>query len=473
MCNCSSNPCSCANANCSCPPDYSIAPAKLNCQGTPCDDTLPTSCIFTSSYLSCTNQQIGTDLQTVLNAMDTKICQCVSCSGNTDIPLYYVDSNNPNNGDGSVVNPFKSLDLAKAAIIAVSATNITVQVASGTYTTSQNIYIPSITWSFAKGANVTFTGAGTYFIDSTSFSIGSSPFYIIGDIVFNTSTGGFVKSSGVADSSNPNKNIFIECFSASSTTPFSAGSVPMISCDASTPSMRTVPPSLSIRLRGQQSSLSSVYQNTVYFAGAYLFIDLQGGTISYNGGGTSFVVFYNVNDTNPQVGFRLENGFIYSYVSAQTPAMIYFVGNYNYIFIDNIKTINPGISLTKPDHVITIASGFTMQSLLSTNIFTFLLRNLYINRDCVNTTTSILYSASGGSDIFYSLEMQNCVLAEYCNISPAPNILPYLGKITSGSVAKVCINVINGLAHMTNLPASNPGSGSGYIWNNSGVVSIA
>jgi len=155
-CNCSNNPCSCANANCACPPDYSIDPATISCPGgSVCEDTILTSCVFTTQYLTCSQVAAGSSLDTTLAAMDAKICQCGSCSGQTaqqspnllNMSNFYVDSLNTVPGNGSVVNPFWTLELAYAKVIGTGTVNspqfpnVTIHVLSGVgYSTAQNIY---------------------------------------------------------------------------------------------------------------------------------------------------------------------------------------------------------------------------------------------------------------------------------------------------------------------------------------------
>jgi len=227
-CNCNNNPCSCANANCACPPDYVVNPATLTCEGTTCEDTIGTNCIFLSSALTCAQVPASTDLMTTLIAMDAKICQCGSCSGTTTQPTtnYYVDSSVAVTGTGSIISPFKTLEEAYDKMVgsgtafAPENTNITIFVFAGTgYSTTRNICINTATWYFFKGASVNFTGVGTYFIDSSSLADLTS-MNIQGYLSFSTSTGGFLRNEGSYTNgrSGGGKDIRIECENISANT---------------------------------------------------------------------------------------------------------------------------------------------------------------------------------------------------------------------------------------------------------------
>lgn len=89
------------------------------------------------------------------------------------IPEYYVNAANPNNGDGSVVNPFKTWELCKEAIIRTdlggtfyNPHNNGVKVIFQTNITSaEDLTVRNVTYNFQNGAIFTYTGATQGAID--------------------------------------------------------------------------------------------------------------------------------------------------------------------------------------------------------------------------------------------------------------------------------------------------------------------
>lgn len=89
------------------------------------------------------------------------------------IPEYYVNSNNPNNGDGSVVNPFKTWELCKEAIIRTdlggtfyNPYNNGVKVIFQTNITSaEDLTVRNVTYNFQNGSIFTYNGATQGAID--------------------------------------------------------------------------------------------------------------------------------------------------------------------------------------------------------------------------------------------------------------------------------------------------------------------
>lgn len=89
------------------------------------------------------------------------------------IPEYYVNSNNPNNGDGSVVNPFKTWELCKEAIIRTdlggtfhNPYNNGVKVIFQTNITSaEDLTVRNVTYNFQNDSVFTYIGATQGVID--------------------------------------------------------------------------------------------------------------------------------------------------------------------------------------------------------------------------------------------------------------------------------------------------------------------
>lgn len=474
-CNCSSRPCSCPSANCSCPPDYVVNPATLSCTGTTCEDTLQTSCIFTDTYLSCSAQPAGSSLDDVLVAMDAKICECAGCSGNThispnvdDLSAYWVDSSNIVPGDGSVTNPFWTMELAYNKIIGSGSVttpdnpNITVHVMGGVgYTTALNIYIPTIKWIFYPTAEVTFTGSGTYFIDSSVISTSASEFYCLGWIFFKTSTGGFLKNTG---------NVVIaEAFRIYGNTP--GQSQPLIySSEVGAPDSYT-----NLKLQSYQSLIISGIQHVVGHYGGAFTMNLNTGFMIYgmdpftgNSAGNSSGNIVNCNNINTLSSqntlVEIQNGNFWSIAATN---MISFSGVLVNFVLDNIKSCitGPGVG-TLPVTFLNIGTT-TISSIV--NYHRMLLKEVYLDGQSFSTAAPAnVISYTGAGQFFDYLQMQDCVLYNPLTISTTIRLG---NSVYSGSTV-ACRNVINGVVRMTNLPTSASGLATGDIWNNSGVLTI-
>ena len=476
---CSPRPCSCPNVNCGCPPDYSFNPATLTCQGTTCESTLPTSCIFSSAYLSCVKLETNTDLQTILNAMDAKICQCGSCSGNTfqPLPLFYVDSNNTISGDGSVGNPFKTIELAYTAVIGSGTinspenANATVYVMGGEYTTTQNIYIPTTNWTFFNGVNITFTGSGTYFIDSAAANDGAADFKVFGWINFQTTTGGFLRNSGSYVNLSQNKGIYVEAFKIVGST--TTGSQPLINHVMSYGGTGFARLFTTIKMQGMGAVIASAQQHCISYNGGSCYIDLGQGSMFYGvdlingtvtGNSSGNLVRYNCTDTvHPQFSrFILKNGYV---SSVDNTDMIYVAGKFAFIEFENLYGINLGLSYTQPDTFLNIATT-NANAQTSLGEFDFLLKDIYLTPSCFSTGTVIVYTAGGNA--FEYLNMQNCKLYHGCTIQFA-NIT--LGAVSMGGAVSG-YNIINGRTNIYNLPTSSAGLSSGDLWSNSNIITI-
>ena len=485
-CNCSNNPCSCANANCGCPPDYSIDPATISCSNSSdCEDTLTTDCVFTTQYLTCAQLPIGISLSSTLAAMDAKICQCGSCSGQTsqspnllNLSNFYVDSLNTVLGNGSVINPFQTIDQAITKVIGTGTrsapqfTNATVHVMAGQgYTTSQNIYIPSATFNFEAGTVVTFTGAGTYFVDSSAVADGANPFMIDGLLYWQTATGGFLKNQG-SYGTGYNKRIIINASSINGTTPGASPTIiPLIDQHLTTSSNVGQPISTYITLHSASIDdrfLTSSIQNTINFLGGVLEIDLGGGQIGYGAFGatsglsTGNVVKYNGQANNSNTSFILKNGRIWSVYNTD---MISTQGYFNEIIIQDIRTES---YVGTPTSFLNIGT-MTLASAGTADDFTFLLDRVYLHPQAFvlgGVTAVIRYT--GGGQFFDYLEMQNCIL--YYALFIGTNIR--IGLIANGLFPVATYNVIKGNFNVKNLPTSSFGLVSGDVWNNSGILTI-
>ncbi len=466
---CQHRPCSCPNANCGCPPDYSFNPATLTCEGgTPCENTMQTACIFSTIYLSCTRQAIGTDLQTILTAMDAKICQCGSCSGGTGpiMSEYYVNSLNTVTGDGSAINPFQTMEEAYNKIIGAGTVSnpdnpfVTVKVLGGTYTTELNIYIPDTRWNFFPSTQVTLTGDG-YFIDSSVVSDGANPFIVTGFLEFYTATGGFIKNEGSHIVGSTNKHIYVEATSVWGSTPKAAK--PLINHHLTYGTIGTEPIITSIKLQGSPStslqhripSIISANETTIASTGGILNIDLGNGELGFgidpvsgaNTGTTAgFNLYYNNPDSTTFKQVNCELNLINGYIWGQgNEDLIYMTGVFTIFNIENIKTKTYGGTI--PLKFLNVGDIIIPDI---TNYWNFILKDVIIDNVSLTgfsgATTAGLspvvvdYTGITPQSLLY-LNMQNCIIYQGRTVN-FNFIIP--GRITLANQTVSTINIFDG-----------------------------
>lgn len=86
------------------------------------------------------------------------------------VPEYYVNSANPNNGDGSAVNPFKTWELCKAAIGGTPDTSRNVRVIfQSSISSTEDLTLNGVDFVFQNNVIFTYTGTGPI-IDYTKFT---------------------------------------------------------------------------------------------------------------------------------------------------------------------------------------------------------------------------------------------------------------------------------------------------------------
>lgn len=150
----------------------------------------------------------------------------ISAAQPSGIKVFYVDGNNANDGDGSILNPFRTLDIAYDAVVGTGTSkipqfgNLTIDVAGYegiNYSTNKNLVIGTVSWNFRAGAKVEYTGTD-YLYDLTSTSLNNNSLIeVTGDGDFITSSGGLIRVVGIASSSSFLR-IFFSCGSLSSGT---------------------------------------------------------------------------------------------------------------------------------------------------------------------------------------------------------------------------------------------------------------
>lgn len=120
------------------------------------------------------------------------------------IKTFYVDGNNSETGDGSIINPFQTLEQARDAVIGSGTSSapenepITIEVAGTSYSTNQNLAIKNVTWDFADGTVLTYTGSDYLFNTSVFSDTTSSNLIVRGFAEFITATGGILYAEGTS-----------------------------------------------------------------------------------------------------------------------------------------------------------------------------------------------------------------------------------------------------------------------------------
>ena len=151
-----------------------------------------------STLTICDNRGVGKVLTSSASGVAT--WEPIS---NDALMVYYVDGNNDVTGDGSVVNPYQTVDLAVDAVIGSGShaspenAGTTIFVQGGAYTTACNLAITCTSWSFEAGSCVTYTGTD-YLFQSTGMSDASGTNFlkVSGKGEFFTASGGILSAIG-------------------------------------------------------------------------------------------------------------------------------------------------------------------------------------------------------------------------------------------------------------------------------------
>lgn len=187
----------------------------------------------------------------------------------SDFKVYYVDGNNPNAGDGSVIAPFKTIQDAINAVIGTGTrdnpeyTDVCIKVASFSYNFTGNLWVNRLSYIFDVGAIINYTATG-YLIDNQGFNH-THIFKVSGRPTINITQGGFIRNIGPAMSiTTGNRIMDIEVYDVYSTTPLGGGtdpnSIPLIVMEKTAADGGYAGPITSIRVHyrlvsGQQTAL--------------------------------------------------------------------------------------------------------------------------------------------------------------------------------------------------------------------------
>jgi hypothetical protein len=148
------------------------------------------------SYDNTTSGLNATNVQDAIDEVNAKVIPAAT-------KTFYVDSNNPATGDGSVTNPFKTLDDCVNHIIGtgdrenpelvILGQTARIEVALGVYSTGSNLVINRVSINYADGADVTYTGSD-YLYEYTDAVLGApnayQGFYVTGAAIYKLTNGG-------------------------------------------------------------------------------------------------------------------------------------------------------------------------------------------------------------------------------------------------------------------------------------------
>lgn len=129
----------------------------------------------------------------------------------TALKVFYVDGNNPDVGDGSILNPFQTIDLAFDTVCGSGTRGnpeydgVAISIAGyDNYTTTCNLWLSNTTYDFQPGAILCYDSTG-YLFDTEGFLTDNRKHEVkvLGNAEIVLSTGGVANIVGV-DSNTPN-----------------------------------------------------------------------------------------------------------------------------------------------------------------------------------------------------------------------------------------------------------------------------
>lgn len=194
------------------------------------------------------------------------------------IMVFYVDGNNTADGDGSILNPYRTLDLVYARVIGAGTNlnpdfpNVNIKVAAANYSTALNLWINSVTYTFDSNSQVTYTGS-SYLIDlSVQVNI-PSVFTIAGNGNFVIPNGGFIKNTGIGISQPFQKYLNVTVNNVNGYAPLgTTGNVtmnaPLIWIGKTSTGGGYAAPTLNLTING---TVNSLFQTVVFVDGSVPF----------------------------------------------------------------------------------------------------------------------------------------------------------------------------------------------------------
>lgn len=386
----------------------------------------------------------------------------------SDLMVYYVDANNAVDGDGSVTNPYRTLNLAVDAVIGGGSyanpdnPDVTIFVQGGTYSTAISLAINDTSWSFEEGSVVTYTGSD-YLFQGSGMSTASGRNYLSvrGLGQFSTSTGGILNAEGTNNTQGEGtyRNFYFEAKSALSTYSNDADPLdkPLIKVGSpSSGGWNSLTSLLTLSVEG----LRSYSQTTLHvFNHASLVVQDTAFTIGHSTYGTTNVGaraidvdgLYSLDLRRSRVGGYMVDHFIEIGTSGSTLSL-------NRINVDDLTFNGPGTPSLLPGNLMAITQLLhdTSQS-YSPDESRFIFNNIrHIIRNFSNTTKSITYHVMDGYPTINTLELTYIRLPYPLD----PNIIPnvrYLNESGNDTYSGGSFNVFGERAYISNLRACSGG----------------
>lgn len=379
------------------------------------------------------------------------------------IKVFYVDGNNAVIGDGSITNPFKTLELAYNKVLGTGTPdnpqyqNVLISVNANTYNTALNLYMLNVSWDFADGTVINYTGTG-YLIDTSPFINCNGIFRISGGARIIINNGGFIKNHGAGFSQQYQKWLDIEFYECTGFTALGATvnptlSQPLIWLSKTTSGGGYSSPYTKLTIKNRLLSYS---QTTVYVQGALHFTatgGVNGGIITY-GSNNNVIYPYDVRGRclryeNNETGMRRSQGGItidnIIFASGGVDgdyeqALIHLEGAISFGYMRDC-TIDTGFGDAKVDRAIeifdieSIPYGSGQQPGLFAIIgMKFDSRLTYMYPDIVRFI--------GTDSTKNKLNMINCIMPAGCKVNANVNI--------GGSIGTM-YNVFNGIMNISNV----------------------
>lgn len=383
----------------------------------------------------------------------------------TALKVFYVDGNNSETGDGSILSPFQTLELAYNKVLgsgtvdAPEYENVAIIVAAAEYNTDQNIYLNNTTWHFSEGTSVTYSGT-EYFIDTSVVSSSVGLCKVTGGLKFFTATGGFVKNHGLEVTvAGLNKGLDIEFYEVIGTTALGITSNPTISTpliwiyqDEGAGNGGYSPLFNIFRCKNR---IESKYQTVIYQQKGYVF---------FYGDGESLMGYGRDGVTSAQAGHA--DGCIHRFVNTDvggqrqymtafkiTNVALFGINNdYNCVwtgscsssYYRNLVTVEPSSNYNNAGRFLGL-DGWSVVGYESTHKDRVYIENFKVVNGDFDEDDIIKIISGGAND---ELEMYNCILPSPYTIDD--NIT--LGGDSYDENPVPCYNVINNQFRITNLP---------------------
>jgi hypothetical protein len=381
------------------------------------------------------------------------------------IKVFYVDGNNSVTGDGSILNPFKTIDSARAAVIGSGTTSApdvegaTINVAGydgANYQTSNNLAIHDITWNLSPGAVIDYTGT-THLFDLSAAGSQSSDIRVRGKGILKTSTGSIGKASNGGTYS---RRLLIEADEIISTTPDPLGgsgnTKPMFSINGLNQYGQGVIIDGVNRIICDEQSVFDVANN------GSLFVDMKGGIITLGSSSVTLtdkkVLSANTYQTIVITNLR---------ISVKKMDYLFDIGGSSRnLSVENCKIFGSTQSGSAPGSILNVQSTFKLVAGAGgeSAVIGLTFRDVFVATNTFQSATLINYTSSGPTipDLTV-LYLYNTQLPKPLPPNVKPNKVVLFGPVGIGSSSLDLNdpqnNYIGGTTHQwvkTQVPGTNP-----------------